>query len=418
MEWFRKDNAALPAGDPSASPGRLPPMQRFENVTVGPTTAMMRGGVLRGGPVWPDFENRVAARHCRDGRPVDKRPIVTVSGWLRGRLEGPTVWGGIARAHFGHLVSEFTTRVMQSLNERPADRFLFQLDVGAGVGDVPCYFWSVVDWYGVPREQVAFVARPVRVRELRVAAQAEQMRTVGPPPDYLDLLDANFRRRGLTPEPSRILYVGRPGLAAKGLGGHAGEGYLVSLLGQLGVRVLDPAVADLRTQLAAYAGAETIVFAEGSAMHGRQLLGRVDQAIVVLERRGGWRLAEAHLTPRCREIRYVDVARTFMAPVRQQGPNKVVGVAFYDEAVLKRTFAELGIDLASVWDRSAYRAACVVDATGWMDVRLASPNSSLPGRTFNAVRKALDAEGLRELTIPIPASSLAADDVPLQRGPS
>jgi hypothetical protein len=390
-------------------------MQLFLRVPAWPTTTMMRGGLPRGGPIWPDFEHAGPARHCRNGAPVDKRPVA--NGRLRERLAGPTVWGGVARAHFGHLVSEFTTRVVQSLDERPADRFLVQLDVGAGVADVPGYFWSVIDWYGVPRAQVAFLSEPTIVRELRVAPQAEQMQAVGPPPGYLDVLDRIAAARGLAADPSRVLYVGRPGLGAKGLGGHAGEGYLVSLLAAAGVRILDPGAADLAVQLACYAGAETIVFAEGSAMHGRQLLGRIDQRIVVLERRSGWRLAEAHLTPRCREIRYVDVARSFIAPVRATGPNKVVGLAFYDETVLLRAFAELGIDLAGQWDGSAFRAACAADAAGWMRVRLVPGNDFLPRQTLLALRAALDAEGLRDLPIPISASPAAAD-APVSGGPS
>ena len=94
--------------------------------------------------------------------------------------------------------------------------------------------------------------------------------------------------------------VSRAGIAQRGGGGHAGESYLIGLLRSKGVTVLDPGQADLSVQMAAYAGAVRLIFAEGSALHGRQLLGRVAQDIDVLRRRPGKVMAQAQLQPRCR----------------------------------------------------------------------------------------------------------------------
>jgi hypothetical protein len=390
------------AADPAPIGPLAGPMQRFGDVTVVPAVTLERGGVPLGGPVWPRFRSQLAARHCREGRAVDRRPEAPET--VEAVLGGPTVWGGVARCHFGHLVSEFTTRLPQSLAERPSDRYLFLLDAGESAQSVPSYVWAVLDWYGVPRPQVAFVERPMRVKVLRVAPQGEQMNTVGPSAAYLDLLDANLRRRDLAAEPSDILYVARAGLCALGLGGHAGEGYLVSLLRELGVQVMDPAAVDLRTQLARYAGAKTIVFAEGSAIHGRQLLGRIDQRIVVLVRRPGKRLALPHLQPRCRELDYVEAGRNVMLPVRAQGPNPVIGMAFYDPDALAAAFAGLGVDLRRHWDEAAYRAACEMDVAGWMRVRLDRRENYLPRPTRLALSEALAAEGLAHMEIPIHAA--------------
>ena len=375
----------------------LRPMQLFRDIAVVPTRLLDPGGIPRGGPLWPDYDHQTVVRHCRNGRPVDRRPDDPERP--DEILAGATVWGGMARRHFGHLVAEFTTRLAQSVAERPEDRFLFILDPGATAAEVPAHVWALLEWHGLDRRQVVFVERPVGVERLHVAAQGEQVNTVGPSGAYLDLLEANARRRRLEPERSDILYVGRAGLCRLGQGGHAGEAHLVSVLRSLGVRILDPAAADLRTQLACYLGAKTIVFAEGSAIHGRQLLGRLDQRVVILVRRPGHHMAPAQLKPRCREVHYAEATRTLLAPIRRDGPNRALGIAFYDVSVLMRVFADLGLDLARQWEGKAYQAAIEEDVTDWLRIRFVKPGGYLPGPSRKACREILAKEGLGHLDV-------------------
>ena len=157
------------------------------------------------------------------------------------------------------------------------------------------------------------------VSELRCAPQAERLEMIGPSERYLALLDQTTRRNALVPKQSAVLYVTRSGLLRLGKGGHVGESYLVVVLQALGVEILDPGTATLTEQLASYAGARTLVFAEGSAMHGRQLLGRLPQDIVVLQRREEQKLARHNLTPRCRALRYVEASAVFAAPIGAEG---------------------------------------------------------------------------------------------------
>ncbi len=147
---------------------------------------------------------------------------------------------------------------------------------------------------------------PVRVRQLYVATQAEQLPNVGPCDAYLDLLDGNWKSKQLRPIGARVVYVSRSSLTTKGC--HAGQAYLCSVLQQLGVSVIWPEAMPLKEQLQRYAGAEKLVFAEGSAIHGRQLLGRLDQDILVLNRRPRSRIGWASLMPRCRRLTYAEVS--------------------------------------------------------------------------------------------------------------
>jgi hypothetical protein len=126
-------------------------------------------------------------------------------------------------------------------------------------------------------------------------------------------------------------------------------------------------VLPLRAQLQSYAGARRIVFSEGSALHGRQLLGRLDQDIVVLNRRHGARTAASALTPRCRSLTYAEVCHTIARPRTRSGSEiETDGLSFYDLAALWEVFAGLGIDLQRGWDQAAYRSAVVADLRRWV----------------------------------------------------
>ena len=152
-----------------------------------------------------------------------------------------------------------------------------------------------------------------------------------------------------------------------GKGGLAGESYLTQLLMQLGVPVLDPMQVSLTAQLASYAGAKTLIFAEGSALHGRQLLGHVDQVMVVLNRRKAARLAQAALAARCTELRYVD-ASAQMVVIGSMAARKerALALSLYDLDVVFATFAGFGIDLQGAWDHAAYALAVRQEAEDWL----------------------------------------------------
>lgn len=339
-------------------------MRCFADIVIGPATRMA-AHIVRGGPLWPDFDAETALRHCREGVAVDAAPLIDQTPDRR--IDQPAVWGGHIDRHFGHYVAEHFSRLPQALAERPDDLYLFTAEPRVQPDDVPAFFWAIMDWIGLPRAQIVIITSPVIAQELRAAPRAEQLSQTPPAQDYLTLLEANAARRGVWGAPRDTVYVTRVGYVAQGNGGHFGESYLADCLVQLGVRLLDPAMASLTDQMRAYAGAEVLIFEEGSALHGRQLLGHVAQDIVVINRRPGRRLAQGVLTPRCRGLSYANVNAGWLVPEMPGGRRKVeVCAAFYNVAALWHLFEACGVDLKSVWQPDRFAQAEASDLDGWL----------------------------------------------------
>lgn len=357
----------------------LPRLQVFHDIRVEPMRKLnARRFFGEGGPIWPDFAVQKSCRHNRNGKPADM-PFAP-DGRRAKKLAGDFVWGGFVQPHFGHLVAEHTTRLPLSLLHRPDDTYLYVISPRSAVDDIPDYFYTICEWIGLPRSQIMFVTRPVEVETLRVAPQAEQI-PQRPSPQYsLALYERIARANGVTPVPSDLLNVTRAGLPAKAKAAHVGEGHLVQCLKAAGVQVLDPGAVSLKQQLSIYSGARRIVFSEGSAQHGRALLGHRAQDIVVLNRRPRMITAKAVLDPRCDSLRYVEATSANLAFMDKEGdPRLSMGraLAVYDLDVLFAAFRDFGVDLRAHWDTAAYQAAIETDILAWLK---ASQQMRAPGR--------------------------------------
>lgn len=341
-------------------------LQTFRDVPVMPLQGFSGHDPI-GGPVWPDFETQTTARFCRfAGVPVDTLPTVEP---CRAEIEESAIWGGYVHPHFGHLIAEHLTRVLPSIHARPDDLVLFALEKDQDPETVPRYFYEILQWYGLPTERIRIIAQPTMVRSLSVVPQGEVLWGKGPDKSYLELLEAVTARNGLEPKRGDIVYVGRTGLVTKGQGSHLGEGYLVRQLQDMGVTILDPARLGLRAQLEYYAGAKTLIFAEGSAMHGRQLLGRVRQDVHVLKRRVRY-LARALLKPRVRKLNYIDTdgnALRVKSKAMRGFPHR--NAVFYKSEALLAGFDALGLSLRSKWNQKDYLCAALDDAAQWENAK-------------------------------------------------
>jgi hypothetical protein len=139
------------------------------------------------------------------------------------------------------------------------------------------------------------------------------------------------------------------------------------VLARLGVRVIEPGAVSIHRQMEVYAGAGTLIFAEGSALHGRCLLGRVAQDIHVLMRRPSRKTAEVQLRARCRRLSYHPVlAGRLGTRTEVRGSRRDLELALFDPEVLIPVFQEIGIDLRPHWDTEAYLAAVRSDLAAWM----------------------------------------------------
>jgi hypothetical protein len=370
-------------------------MLAFRDIVVTPYVDYLEpprhGGFLRGGPRWPEWSSQTAARHCQAGVPVDHEPPEAKP---TSTLKGPVAWGGPVTLHFGHQVADVSTRWLPTLAEMPDARFAFTtrenlIDRIRSWDDLPQHFRAILDWYGIGAERLDFITEPTLVERLVVAPQAEQFVGPGPEPWYLDMLDAHARSRLGEVERSGSLYVSRAGLRG---GNFAGEAYLETVLEQAGFRVLRPEAIPIEDQMRAYAGADSVVFAEGSALHGAQLMGRALGDVTVLIRRHGWRLAQASLTPRARSVHYADVVRGVVHGRTMGGMAGLWrGLSILDP---ERLFAALPV--GDAWDPKTFDAAVDADVREWLETERASQRWEVPGAP-ELVAESLRAVGLGHL---------------------
>jgi hypothetical protein len=344
-------------------------MLAFRDVVVTPFAG--RPPFRRGGPRWPQWSTQTTARFCVRGIPQDMEPPAAEPASV---VPGPIAWAGAITWHFGHQIAYFSTRLLPTLAEMPAARFAFGMHANHQVGaiaETPEYFRGILDWYGIGHERVDLIGQPTLAEQLVVAPQAEQTPRPGPEPWYLDMLDANAATRLGRIERSGSLYVSR----AARVGRFAGEEYLEGALHRAGFQILRPETVPLAEQLRAYAGAETLVFAEGSAIHGTQLLGRALGDVTVLTRRPGHKLARAALAPRARSVRYVDAVRALVHGLDMSGgPALHRGLSVLDSERLQAV-----LPISPVWNREEFEAAVDADVRAWLAVEQASPRWAVAG---------------------------------------
>lgn len=354
------------------SPAIWPPMDLYKDVVVVPRINASTGTTQTCGPIWPDWENQISARYCRNGLPVDEKPELSGEICV---VDEPMVWAGIAHPHFGHFISEHAPRILQSVHHSTSEKFLYGFHHKSfpGLKAAPPHFLFTTEWFGLDPSRIVFCTENMHVKTLMVAPQAEQLcrpseeNTLGRLTDkYLDLLDQNTARHKLQIVSNEIVFVSRSLLPfPKACSG--GSSYLETVLRSLGVVIFHPERHSIRDQLAVYAGAKHLIFAEGSAVHGLQLLGRNNCSVSILTRRPGRKIAESNLKPRCRNLHYYGSARELL---HFEGhffsAKKLFPKPVFDLAGVFECFSNVGIDLSKSWDENAYRAALVDDLRDWI----------------------------------------------------
>ncbi|WP_127107714.1 glycosyltransferase 61 family protein [Pararhodobacter zhoushanensis] len=329
--------------------GRLPGMVSFENILVQGYTRSFSPGVF-----WPDFHADGVQRHFRNGAPICQPPVPAEEPPVR--FPGEAVFLGANGSHFGHSCAEIVPRFLQSKTEHPDLPFILTGRLGHAEETSPTPVMSaLLGWFGIDQQRVKIITAPTVFDQLHVAAQAEHLNGAQPYDEYLDLLDSLYAENGLENIANDFVYVSRAQLRP-GYGIHAGESYLCSLLEAAGVRILYPERSPLRLQLALYAGAKRLIFAEGSALHGRQLLGRFPQKIDILERRKKKKkFAINQLAPRCDALTYVSAtARNLTYKTETDDGDLFRALALYDVDTVLNYFESIGLPLKDLWDQAAF----------------------------------------------------------------
>lgn len=372
----------------------------FEDVVISPFEHLLDqrlGGLAyRGGPRWPDWDAQHDARHCRNLEPIDEEPATIEPA---GVIEETLTWGGPIVDHFGHQVADFSTRLLPALAEDPGANFAFASSERVGIhsmAEAPGWVLDIYDWLGVAPARRIFVDKPVLTRRLRVAAQGEQLFQVVPSAGYLDLLDELFERRSAGRERQRadVLYVSRAAMRAR----YAGESYVETALRTAGAKVLRPETIPVAEQLFAYAGAERLLFSEGSAVHGTQLLGRSLGDVLVIGRRRTTRIAEAALRPRARSVTYRSAATGLVHGYQATGkPAYRGGISVQDEEELLDIFTDQVPGLRQAWRSAEFGRTRDEDVLDWCKMTLNRKRLSNP-QTWSSIRETIESTGLGHLS--------------------
>jgi hypothetical protein len=345
----------------------MPPMQVFHDVLAGPSANRRTPGVQ-----WPDFEQQQHARLWRDGKAICTPPVIDLA---RARIiPEPGVFVSMHDGHFGHICAETVSRLPQSLAEAPGLPLYFSCQRAMTLSQASPVFRAILDWLKVPGDRVRFIHEPVLFRELRIAAQAEPMNGPPPPDGYLDLLESRIAGNLAPVRPEGVVFVTRAQLSPE-QGRSAGERYLVFCLQQLGVRVMYPETLSVPEQMRIYAGARHLVFQEGSAIHGRQLLGRIDQHVSILRRRFRSSIAQHQIEPRCTSLTYVGCFGGGLILKDPAGWNVSHSMSnlYRVEPVLDH-FESIGVPLRRVWDRKRFEIQRDEDILSWLRA-IFHPNS-------------------------------------------
>ena len=197
---------------------------------------------------------------------------------------GPTLYAGPFFAHFGHAVAESIHRLWAERHfaDLGDARIIFQAETGA---TRPGWFDAVLDMAGIAPERVLLLDHVARFEELHVPAQGRALGGALLLPDYLSLFP--LAPIAVPVDTPGRLYISRSRHRHSGI--YLGESLVERLLEQAGFAIVHPQDLPVRALAGLLRGAETIVFAEGSAIHNLELTGPVDARVMVIGRRDGAR---------------------------------------------------------------------------------------------------------------------------------
>lgn len=336
----------------------------FKNIVVTPMQHVLegRGKTHVGGPNWPDWSKSATYRVFRGLSPVDTPPSFAKS---EETITERSFWIGPIVNHFGHAIADFYTRILPALAACEQCPLVFAAHRQrplASFEDSPPLFKAILEWYRICPQRVHIVNTPTLFRELATVAQPERSGHYlsTPHPEYLVALTQQAHDRFGPPRRRGTVFVSRANFSAR----FAGEGYLESCLAAAGARTLRPETEPLQEQLREYWHAGKLIFSEGSALHGLQLLGADLPEVTVLGRRakGNWWSMQRPVWARTYRPRYVQIARNNFTPVDSTG-REVLAAAMseIDVAALHAGLRADGIDIGPYWHQDTFDQASAID---------------------------------------------------------
>ncbi len=339
-------------------------VQAFRNPIVLPANG------FNGGPIIPNDDLQML-RHCRWRRPVDR----CESGLdFSNTIAGEWNYLGPIYDHFGHVMSEMIHRVIPS-------RIIFGHDKWLAVGainkrsteysDLPNVYRQALTAVGITKENLLIVNSDSVVERLNICEQGAQL-GAGPTKDYCQaltlfsntMLDEHFKQQAR----SRYVYVTRTGLPLQG--NFLGESFVEQLFSDAGFEVFRPEDHALIVQMDVYRKADVLVFSEGSACHGVELLGALGEVVLLVRRQNHRAIWQRVLAPRAviyEEICCEELVGSAVLSREDGRPREDYAQYRFDIEKLASRLNELEIETVPRVDRLVYLQRCESDLAAHID---------------------------------------------------
>lgn len=369
-------------------------MKKFNNIKIVPYSELLDGPMglsfHKGGPIWPDWENQNDMRSCRGGEPADSMPDTLIDNECE-LIETPLFWCGAITTHFGHQIADFTSRIVNY--DTSQGKLCFAVHPRTGIRSVldsPDFFKEILTILRVDLSAIYIVYKPILAKELYCVPQSEQLGGPGPDSQYLEKLSI-LNPALIAEKKSGIYYISR---AAQKTGKVAGESYLESYLGLKGVKVIRPETISVEEQIKIYRKAKTLIFCEGSAVHGLQLLGHIDCEVIVINRRPNSTIAYPLIKDRVKSLKYINVGELVCGLNKFGDPAIALGICIPKLENVLELLSTINIS-AKDFNENLFSLSCSDDLNSWLN----NEKKTLRGRA-ESLTMIMDA--LVKLGIPIP----------------
>lgn len=268
---------------------------------VAPLTSLQLGqngnsGIFDGGAYYADGSVCTRSLHRKAGFINEPRPLDSTVEMPR--IPGSHFYAGMLKnEHFGHFLVESLSRLWAV--KRAAE------DLQSIVFYARMHRQPVPEWVSalikilVPDIPLRIVSDPTVFERLVIPDQVAH-----PYNGYIyghpATRDSFSSLRQIRGKPLKKLYVSRSKLMDSG--GFLGEKRIEEILAREGYSIIHPQAHSLRKQISFYNGAQTLIFAEGAAIHLFALTCRPDQKVFIIQRRKNasvfeWQLRTFGLTP-------------------------------------------------------------------------------------------------------------------------
>lgn len=248
------------------------------------------GEAYYGGVVFNDPDSEPVLNHFRGNRRIDRALTTLLDDGIEVQYVNQRLfWCGPIAFHFGHQIADFGSRVLlSSIDIRDGQLLWYPWRAAERIEDLHEWQQFLLSYLNPGRKQHRICSTSIRVRELVVYPQQARMHS-SPTNEHLEALC--WCEKQLRAKYHKVVYISRAKFAPCDnseslLGSFAGEEMLVKILSACGVTIIYPEDLSLEHQLEIYLGAEVLIFAEGSAQHGLELLGyHGDKRVFIICRR-------------------------------------------------------------------------------------------------------------------------------------